>query len=83
MELIEIVSTIFNIFMAPFEKASLHKRRKELITKAHGNVLEIGAGTGVNFKYYSRDRISDLTILDLKFNNLIKDHPFNKKMKIN
>lgn len=31
----------------------LYKRRKLLISPLRGNVLEIGSGTGVNFKFYN------------------------------
>ena len=79
----EINNLIFNIFMFPFEKLALHKRRQELIGKVSGNVLEIGSGGGVNFNYYKKELISKLTIIDLKFNKSIKSHKLNKEMDIN
>ena len=79
----EINNLIFNIFMLPFEKLALHKRRQELIGEVSGNVLEIGSGGGVNFNYYKKELISKLTILDLKFNKSIKSHKLNKEMDIN
>lgn len=39
-------------FMRPLEKNKFKKIRKELLSKAHGCVLEIGAGTGINFPLY-------------------------------
>ncbi|CAH2214401.1 class I SAM-dependent methyltransferase [Tepidibacter aestuarii] len=74
---------IFNIFMKPFEQKALHERRSNLISKVNGNVLELGAGTGINFNYYRNEKISKLTIMDLEFNNIIKNHSFNKSMNIN
>ena len=68
--------------MLPFEKISLHKRRKELISKASGNVLEIGPGSGINFNYYNPKNINSLKILDLKFNKFILNHKLNKQMNI-
>ena len=79
----EIRNLIFNIFMFPFEKLALHKRRQELIEKVNGNVLEIGSGGGINFNYYNEELIDNLTVLDLKFNKAIKKHKLNNKIKIN
>jgi ubiquinone/menaquinone biosynthesis C-methylase UbiE len=39
--------------MAPLERGGFRDIRKQLLRKAHGKVLEIGAGTGVNFLYYT------------------------------
>ena len=78
----ELITIIFNLFMLPFEKISLHKRRKELISKASGNVLEIGPGSGINFNYYNPKNINSLKILDLKFNKFILNHKLNKQMNI-
>jgi ubiquinone/menaquinone biosynthesis C-methylase UbiE len=38
--------------MNPLEKGKFKRIRKELISKATGNVLELGSGTGVNFPFY-------------------------------
>ena len=70
----EIITIIFNLFMLPFEKISLNKRRKELITRANGKVLEIGSGGGINFNYYNPKNIESLEVLDLKFNKFILNH---------
>lgn len=78
----EIITIIFNLFMLPFEKISLNKRRKELITKANGKVLEIGSGGGINFNYYNPKNIESLEVLDLKFNKFILNHKLNKKINI-
>ncbi len=81
--MIQVNPIIFDIFMKPFEKLALHEKRKELISQAKGRALEIGAGTGVNFGYYNIENISELTVIDLKFNDIIKNHSLNKKLKIN
>lgn len=39
--------------------------RTELFRQAKGNVLEIGAGTGLNLLKYDYDKISTLTLLDI------------------
>jgi len=79
----ELITIIFNLFMLPFEKISLHKRRQELITIAKGKVLEIGPGSGINFNYYNPKNIELLNVLDLKFNKFLLNHKLNKKININ
>ena len=74
----ELITIIFNLFMLPFEKISLHKRRNELINKVNGKVLEIGSGGGINFNYYNPKNIDFLTVIDLKFNKFIINHKLNK-----
>lgn len=54
---------LYDGFMAPLEKAGLARKRAHLLNQAKGNCLEIGVGTGVNFKYYPAS-ISHLTVLD-------------------
>jgi len=80
--MIEISPRIFNLFMKPLEKRALSKRRSELIPQARGNVLEIGAGTGVNFDYYIHENLSKLTVVELKLNSLITNKPLNSHINI-
>jgi ubiquinone/menaquinone biosynthesis C-methylase UbiE len=53
---VKIVSRLFanwyDFFMSPLEKRKFKRIRKELLSKATGSVLEIGAGTGINFPLY-------------------------------
>jgi ubiquinone/menaquinone biosynthesis C-methylase UbiE len=42
----------YDVFMAGAEKAGLSDRRKTLIARVSGRVLEIGGGTGANLPYY-------------------------------
>ena len=78
----ELRAKLFDIFMIPLEKITLNNIRKELIPKASGRILEIGAGTGRNFNYYTTKNIDKLTVMDLEFNKAIKNHPLNNKIKI-
>jgi len=80
--MIEISPRIFDLFMKPFEKRALSKRRSQLIPQAKGNVLEIGAGTGVNFDYYIYENLSKLTVVELKLNKLITNKPLNSHINI-
>ncbi|WP_028549694.1 class I SAM-dependent methyltransferase [Paenibacillus sp. UNC451MF] len=50
------MNSLFNKYydrlMRPLESRAFHSIRKELIEQVDGTVLEVGSGTGVNFKYY-------------------------------
>ncbi len=50
--------------MFPLEKLVLRRLRARLIPAATGDVLEIGAGTGVNLKYYDRGVCRSITVAD-------------------
>jgi ubiquinone/menaquinone biosynthesis C-methylase UbiE len=43
---------LYDTFMGPLERGEFKHIRKQLIQNAHGQVLEIGSGTGINFPYY-------------------------------
>lgn len=45
---------VYDSLMAPLENKKFKRIRKALITKAEGQVLEIGFGTGVNFPFYEK-----------------------------
>ncbi len=47
-----LFARIYDTFMRRIEKSVLGQRRKTLLEQLEGNILEIGAGTGVNFPYY-------------------------------
>lgn len=47
-----LFSRLYDTAMLPFERLQFRNIRKELVGKAKGRVLEIGAGTGLNFPYY-------------------------------
>lgn len=45
----------YDFFLRPFEAIALRKLRAQLLSHAHGKTLEIGFGTGLNFKHYPSD----------------------------
>ena len=53
-------AAIYDPFFWAAERAGLAERRRALVAQAHGRVLEIGAGTGLNAAYYADD--VDLTL---------------------
>ena len=46
-------ASVYDIALAPLELAGLARLRRRLVAEARGTILEIGAGTGVNFAHYS------------------------------
>lgn len=43
---------------------AMFRQRQKLVPKASGNVLEIGIGTGLNMKFYDRQKVKSLIGLD-------------------
>lgn len=54
-----LFAALYDIMSASAEKKHFSRHRQTLIRAASGRVLEIGAGTGANFAYYS----ADLTVI--------------------
>lgn len=46
------------------DPSPIQKIRQQIIPLAHGNVLEIGAGSGANFPHYDATRVSKLYALE-------------------
>jgi len=73
----------YDSLLAKSEKACLMEWRSELVKHVHGNVLEIGAGTGANILFYPKNGI-ELTLsepdkhmrtqLEEKVKNEVLDH---------
>ncbi|SDB89592.1 Methyltransferase domain-containing protein [Pelagirhabdus alkalitolerans] len=51
----KIMATFYDAIMYPLEQHKFKKIRASLLKQAHGHVLEIGAGTGINFSFYSSE----------------------------
>lgn len=47
------MATIYDRFMRSAEEACLQGWRRELLSEANGEVLELGAGTGANLPFYT------------------------------
>ncbi len=45
---------IYDPFTSSFEK-EIYKYRKEILADVKGRVLEVGAGTGINFQFYNKN----------------------------
>lgn len=51
----KLFPSVYDMFMAPAERGRLGRWRKSVVAGARGQVLEIGAGTGLNFAHYNPD----------------------------
>jgi SAM-dependent methyltransferase len=58
-----IFATVYDSFLWLGENAGMRRRRGELLTEAHGRVVEIGAGTGLNVVHY-RDQVAELILTE-------------------
>ena len=47
-----LIAGIYDIALAPTERRCLGEWRRELLAQSEGTLLEIGAGTGINLRYY-------------------------------
>lgn len=48
---------VYDFFMAPWEHWRLGRYRHTVVSGARGKVVEIGAGTGLNFPHYDRTAV--------------------------
>ncbi len=65
--------TLFDAVMYPLEALSLRRKRRILLARARGDVLEIGAGTGVNFGYYDTLAVASITMSDLSVGERLRE----------
>jgi ubiquinone/menaquinone biosynthesis C-methylase UbiE len=54
---------LYDIYDAPMEYAGIRRRRRRLLAKARGRVLEVGVGTGKNLSHYPSG--VELTAIDV------------------
>ena len=50
-----VFAALYDRMLAGTEDAGLREHRRELLSRARGRVLEIGAGTGLNVEHYAPD----------------------------
>jgi ubiquinone/menaquinone biosynthesis C-methylase UbiE len=58
-----VFAALYDRLLADTERAGLAERRRALLSRAHGSVLEIGAGTGANLDKYPPS-VTDLVLLE-------------------
>ncbi len=58
-----IFAAMYDRLFAASERAGLREMRAELLAEAHGRVLELGAGTGLNLDHYG-DSVTELVLTE-------------------
>lgn len=58
-----LFSAVYDRGMKSSEEAGMRQRRHELLARARGRVLELGAGTGLNLEHYP-EAIESLTLVE-------------------
>ena len=58
-----VFASIYDRMMASTEEAGLRERRRALLARARGRVLEIGAGTGLNLDHYGPE-VTELVLTE-------------------
>ncbi len=57
--------TVFPWFLdRSLDRPQIHARRKRLVEGAHGDVLEIGFGTGATLPFYNRQSVRSLSVVE-------------------
>ncbi len=57
--------SFYDIFMFPFEAGFIKKKRAALIANASGKVVEIGFGTGANYRFYDFNSVDSIIAYDI------------------
>jgi ubiquinone/menaquinone biosynthesis C-methylase UbiE len=57
-------SALYDRAFEASEEAGLRKMRAELLARARGRVLELGAGTGLNLELYPHEGLDSLTVTE-------------------
>jgi ubiquinone/menaquinone biosynthesis C-methylase UbiE len=60
---LRVMAVVYDPFLWCGEISGMRRRRRALLAEAHGRVLEIGAGTGLNAALYPTD-VADLVITE-------------------
>src|SRR5690242_5922737 len=60
---LRIMAVLYNPFVWLGELIGMRRRRRNLVAKAHGVVVEIGAGTGLNVAHYP-DAVDQLILTE-------------------
>jgi ubiquinone/menaquinone biosynthesis C-methylase UbiE len=81
----ELFARIYDPVLARGERAGMRALRAELLAQARGDVLEIGAGTGLNMPHYPAS-VSTLTLTDPespmvdRLQKAVADHPLRPRV---
>lgn len=77
-----ISESLYDILLSPLESLRLSKKRHKLIAPLKGNILEVGVGTGVNFKHYHYHRLKKLDLIDISLTDKVNSYKFPKGLDV-
>jgi ubiquinone/menaquinone biosynthesis C-methylase UbiE len=60
----KLFANLYDTFMGPLEKRWIAHIRRKIVSGLEGNILEIGAGSGANFPFYSTEKVSSITTIE-------------------
>ncbi|MCM3121941.1 MULTISPECIES: class I SAM-dependent methyltransferase [unclassified Mesobacillus] len=60
----KLFASFYDTLMSPLEKRWIAHVRKNIISGLEGKILEIGAGTGANYPYYSKGKVDRLVSIE-------------------
>src|SRR5690242_10336123 len=60
---LRVMAVVYDPFVWLGELAGMRRRRRDLMAAAHGRVVEIGAGTGLNVAHYP-DTVDELVLTE-------------------
>ncbi len=60
----KLFAGLYDTVMGPLEKRWIARIRKRIISNLEGDILEIGAGTGANFPYFSLDKLNRIASVE-------------------
>jgi ubiquinone/menaquinone biosynthesis C-methylase UbiE len=69
----------YDFFMYPLERRVFKEIRRDLLTRAHGKVMELGSGTGINFPLYQH--VESVTAVEPS-RYMIEQSEMNKELAV-
>ena len=73
---------LYDRAMEMISSSKLQKMREKVIAKSSGSVLEIGAGTGINFSLYSPNNVNAVYAIDPNTHHLQRAEIKRKQAKV-
>jgi len=73
---------LYDRAMSMITSSKLQKMREKVIAQSSGNVLEIGAGTGINFPLYSSSKVNVVFAIEPNIHHLQRAEAKRKQAKV-
>ncbi len=69
---------LYDKIMSPLEKMGLAEARAQTGALVHGDVLEVGVGTGAMLSYYNYDNINSIALVDKFKSKKVAEYEFDE-----